>query len=152
MQTLLQCPYCPHAQSHASTSVCTLKIRTLAAIPLFGHTEILHTPIGMGSAALAAAVPYHATRIPGRDKEVFFLNCRREITQAGCHIYSGRRIITADCHVHKRPHFTVQPSSVLLVFRPRFTSWKEERRKTRREKKKKREREKKEKRQENKKG
>ncbi len=35
----------------------------------------------------------------------------------------------------------MQPSSVLLVFRPRFTSWKEERRKTRREKKKKRERE-----------
>ena len=27
-------------------------------IPLFGHTKILHIAIGMGSAALAAAVPY----------------------------------------------------------------------------------------------
>ena len=36
------------------------------AIPLFGLTKILHTPIGMGSAALAAAVPPYpsgATRI-----------------------------------------------------------------------------------------
>ena len=33
------------------------KQKTLAAIPLFGHTKIQHTLIGMGSAALAAAVP-----------------------------------------------------------------------------------------------
>ena len=32
--------------------------QTLAAIPLFGVTKILHTLIGMGSAVLAAAVPY----------------------------------------------------------------------------------------------
>ena len=30
----------------------------LEAIPLFGHMEILHTLIRMGSAAVAAAVPY----------------------------------------------------------------------------------------------
>ena len=37
----------------------------LAAIPLSGHTEILDTLTGTGSAALAAAVPYpdRATRI-----------------------------------------------------------------------------------------
>ena len=41
------------------TSVLTLKkSQTLAAIPLFGHMKILHTLIGMGSAALAAVVPY----------------------------------------------------------------------------------------------
>ena len=34
------------------------KNQTLAAIPLFRHTEILHTPTGIGTAALAAAVPY----------------------------------------------------------------------------------------------
>ena len=36
-----------------------------AAVPLSGHTKTLHTPIGMGSAALAAAVLYpgKATRI-----------------------------------------------------------------------------------------
>ena len=34
------------------------KSQTLAAIPLFGHTEMLHTPTEIGSAALAAAVPY----------------------------------------------------------------------------------------------
>ena len=36
------------------------KSQTLAAIPLFGHTKILHTLIEMGSTALAAAVPYGA--------------------------------------------------------------------------------------------
>ena len=30
----------------------------LAVIPLFGHMKILHTPVGMSSAALAVAVPY----------------------------------------------------------------------------------------------
>ena len=41
------------------------KSQTLTATPLFGHTKIQHTLIGMGSAALAAAVPYpgKATRI-----------------------------------------------------------------------------------------
>ena len=33
-----------------------VKAKTLAAKLLFGHTEILHTLAGMGSAALAAAV------------------------------------------------------------------------------------------------
>ena len=33
-----------------------VKSRTLAAIPLFGYTKTLHTRVGMGSAALAAAV------------------------------------------------------------------------------------------------
>ena len=41
----------PCAKSHASTPV-----RTLAAIPLFGHTKIPHILIGKGSAALAATV------------------------------------------------------------------------------------------------
>ena len=42
----------------ASESARVKKKRTLAAIPLFGHTKILHTLIGMSSTALAAAVPY----------------------------------------------------------------------------------------------
>ena len=52
-------------QPHVSTSMCTLKIPTRAGIPLFGHTKILHTLIGMGSTALAAAVSHQgkATRI-----------------------------------------------------------------------------------------
>ena len=52
-------------QSHASTSVLTSKIPTLAAIPLSGHMKILHTLIGMGSTARVAAVPYpgKATKI-----------------------------------------------------------------------------------------
>ena len=50
---------------HASTSVHTLKTQTLAAVPLVGHTKILHTLIGMGSNTLVAAVlyPHKATRI-----------------------------------------------------------------------------------------
>ena len=44
---------------HASTSVPTLKIpNTGSHIPLFGHTKTLHTLVGMGSPALAAAVLY----------------------------------------------------------------------------------------------
>ena len=41
------------------------KFQTLAAIPLSGHTETLHTLVGMCSAALLAAVPYpdEATQI-----------------------------------------------------------------------------------------
>ena len=61
VQTLLRCPYSPRVQSHASTPVCTLKIPPkLAAIPLFGHTSILHSLIGMGRAVLVPAnvVPY----------------------------------------------------------------------------------------------
>ena len=51
--------FSPVVQSHASTSVYTLKIPdTGIDVPLSGHTEILHTPIGMSSTALAAAVPY----------------------------------------------------------------------------------------------
>ena len=34
------------------------KKKALAAIPLFGHPKMLHTLTGIGSAALAAAVPY----------------------------------------------------------------------------------------------
>ena len=63
---LLRCPHSPREQSHASTSVRVKKSQTLEAIPLFGHTKILHTPIGMGSAALAAAVPY-----PGKTSRIF---------------------------------------------------------------------------------
>ena len=61
MQTLLRCPYSPRVQSHASTSV-SLYVKNPKHWQLhdttFGHKEILHTLIGMGSAALAAAVPY----------------------------------------------------------------------------------------------
>ena len=43
----------------SSISVRTLKTpSTVSYIPLFGHTKILHTLVGMGSAALAATVPY----------------------------------------------------------------------------------------------
>ena len=59
MQTLLRCPYSPRVQSHASPSVRT------GGHTIVGHTDMLHTPVGMGSAALAAAVPStsKATRI-----------------------------------------------------------------------------------------
>ena len=37
--------------------------KSLAAIPLIGHTKTLHTLIGMGSAALAASVPYPGKQV-----------------------------------------------------------------------------------------
>ena len=48
----------PCVQMHVPPSARTLKIQTLAATPSCGHTKTLHTQIGMGSAALAAAFPY----------------------------------------------------------------------------------------------
>ena len=36
-------------------------IQALAALPLFGHTKILHILIGKGSVDLATVVPYPGT-------------------------------------------------------------------------------------------
>ena len=77
MQTLLRCPYSLRVQLHESTS------KTLAAIPLSGHRKMQHTLVGMGSAALAAAVPCpgKATRISRKGqkkstKKIYFFNSR----------------------------------------------------------------------------
>ena len=49
----------PLACNHMHQHLCArYKSQTLAAIPPFGHTKILHTVTGMGSAALVGAVPY----------------------------------------------------------------------------------------------
>ena len=61
VQTLLRCSY-SHQHLHARKT-----LQTLAAIPLFRRTNILHAMIGMGSAALAAAVPY-----PGKVTRIFW--------------------------------------------------------------------------------
>ena len=56
----------PTVCNHIHQRLCALeKSQTLAAIPLSGHTKMLHTLVAMGSAALTAAVPYtgKATRI-----------------------------------------------------------------------------------------
>ena len=61
MQTLLQCLHSPCVQLHASTAVHSLKKGKNPKHwqpDLFGHLKILDMLIGMGSAALAAAVPY----------------------------------------------------------------------------------------------
>ena len=65
MQTLLRCPYSPCVLSHVSTAVQTLKTANFGGITMNGQREILQTLIGMGSAALAAAVfhPGKATRV-----------------------------------------------------------------------------------------
>ena len=55
VQTILWCLYSPLC---ASASAHVKNPKQLAAIPLFGHTEILHQLVGMGSTAPAAAVPY----------------------------------------------------------------------------------------------
>ena len=48
-----------HVYSRMHQHLCArYQSQTLAAVPLFWHTKILHTLIGMGSAALAAAFPY----------------------------------------------------------------------------------------------
>ena len=73
VQTLLRCSYSPRVPAHASISVCTLKIQTLTVTPLCGHRTILHTLVGMGSAALTAAVclpMYNDPYFPQKANEV----------------------------------------------------------------------------------
>ena len=59
--------FCPKVNFQCRLSFSgTSPARTLAAMPLFGHTKIPHTLIGMGSTALVAAVPY-----PGKVIRIF---------------------------------------------------------------------------------
>ena len=58
VQTLLRCPYSPRVQSHASTSVRTLKIPKRWQPCHCLDTRKYSTLIELDSAALAAAVPY----------------------------------------------------------------------------------------------
>ena len=55
LQYVRTAPACNHMHQHLCAHQ---KSQTLAATPVSGHTKVLHTLIGMGSAALAAAVPY----------------------------------------------------------------------------------------------
>ena len=48
-------PVCSCMHQHLYTRY---KSQTLTAIPLFGYRKMLHTLVGMGSAALGAAVAY----------------------------------------------------------------------------------------------
>ena len=74
VQTLLLSSYNPPAQLLASTYVHMLKIPNTSIhmhIPLSGHTKILHTEwVGMGSAALAAAVTLHGYGVPNFPQEI----------------------------------------------------------------------------------
>ena len=79
VQTLLRCPYSPSVPLHALTAVRTLKIpNTGSHIPLLVYTNILHTLTGMGSAALAAVVPYpgKAIRISRKGQSSTEKKCR----------------------------------------------------------------------------
>ena len=49
-------------------SVC-VKCQTLAAIPLFGHTKLLHAPVGLVSAAHTMAVVF--STFPQGTNDVF---------------------------------------------------------------------------------
>ena len=57
VQTLLQCPYSPGVQLHASTSVCMLKIPNMGIHIVWTHKNTAHsdTLIKMGSVALVVA-------------------------------------------------------------------------------------------------
>ena len=78
MQTLLRCPVAPPCAiacidigTHVENSKVWQPYHCL-------DTKILHTLIGMGSAALAAALPYQVRRpeFPARDDEVLInLSC-----------------------------------------------------------------------------
>ena len=115
MKTLLRCPCSSHrVQSHASTSLHKLKFPTLAAVLFFssfffsfsflsffflhGHTKILHTLIGMDSAALAAAVPYSVktTRISRKQQRSTQKTRRRKGGTA------FERPVNHDCYIREK--------------------------------------------------
>ena len=52
-------------QLHTSASVHTLKSPNAGKYTIAGHMKMLHTRIGVGSAALSAAVPY-----PGKATQI----------------------------------------------------------------------------------
>ena len=66
-----------YVQSHASTSAHTLKIPNSGShIPLFGHTNIKHTRIGMGIALLLQLVCLTKARRPeflASDNEIIYI-------------------------------------------------------------------------------
>ena len=74
------CTACVCTESHASTSIRTSKIPILTAIDSHGvarrNTKILHTLVGMGSAALAAAV---ASADPGKPTRISQLKGKKEV-------------------------------------------------------------------------
>ena len=76
VQTLLWCPYIPHVQMNASTSVCMLKIPTTGSRTIVWTQKTLHTLVGRGSAAPVAAVPY-----PGKTTQIRRKNRRRRKKQ-----------------------------------------------------------------------
>ena len=81
------------------------KSQTLAAIPLFVHTEILHTLVGMGSAARAAAVPY-----PGKAPE--------SPSRAHTHAHVIIHATHAPTHAHTNPHTLPQIHTIYTHIYP----------------------------------
>ena len=67
VQTLLQCPYSPHVQSHASTSVSTLKIPNTGSRTIVWTQYCTH--IDRNVLVAAVLYPGMVTRIPTRASE-----------------------------------------------------------------------------------
>ena len=68
-------PVCNRMHQHLCTHS---KSHTLLAIPLFGHTRILHMLVGMGSAALTADVPSYKGQWSTKKKKkwiIYHTNC-----------------------------------------------------------------------------
>ena len=103
VQTLLRCPYSPCVLSYASASVQTLKTANFGGITMNGQREILQTLIGMGSAALAAAVFFSQVRrpeSPTRDQEVqtqISRNFKLDVPMSLVTSVVTQRIINIDC-------------------------------------------------------
>ena len=85
-------PWCPCVQSHASTSVRTIKIPntdTMTALPLFRHTKIQHTLVRMGSAALVAAMSYTGKLTWFSHKGQWSMKNKQNHTSCACHLQSS---------------------------------------------------------------
>ena len=87
VRTLLGCPYSPLCAVACISCAHVRNSKHWQPYSFLGHTKILHTLIGMGSAALAADVPYPGKEIRISRKGQSVLkkkkNCWLEILQLG---------------------------------------------------------------------
>ena len=101
----------------------TEKLQTLAAIPLFGHTEILHMLVGMGSTVLSL-MRVKWPKFPGkRDNDVlknqrFLLYLKETLIRRsfwGCTVLNFASCTQAMYSVPKHAMYSVQKHAIYLV-------------------------------------
>ena len=89
--TVHTAPVCRRMHQHLCVHY---KSQAVAAIPLLGHFKILHTPTGMGSAALVAAVPCPAKATWGNEAPTFFFKKKIKVFANLCWLLDEQTVVS----------------------------------------------------------